>query len=123
MVIVIVRINGHSHKIQHEGLHIICGKCGCYNHYTRKCVIDSTQISISVAPEQLLAQTTTGGHVEQHESEKAVGLMQKGKEETRDINSETLSQKKLNLRPMGIGLWLLERKEIRFRQNKVSKNK
>lgn len=38
-----VCITGHWHKVQYEGLHIICGKCGCYGHYTRQCSADTHQ--------------------------------------------------------------------------------
>jgi hypothetical protein len=32
-----VNVNGHWYKVQYEGLHIICGNCGCYGHHTRDC--------------------------------------------------------------------------------------
>ncbi|XP_057418552.1 uncharacterized protein LOC130712750 [Lotus japonicus] len=32
-----VCIEGHWHKIEYEGLHIICSRCGCYGHRTREC--------------------------------------------------------------------------------------
>lgn len=28
---------GTWHKVEYEGLHIICGACGCYGHVTRNC--------------------------------------------------------------------------------------
>jgi hypothetical protein len=32
-----VNVNGHWYNVQYEGLHIICGSCGCYGHHTRDC--------------------------------------------------------------------------------------
>ncbi|XP_045804092.1 uncharacterized protein LOC123897478 [Trifolium pratense] len=32
-----VNVNGHWYNVQYEGLHIICGGCGCYGHHTRNC--------------------------------------------------------------------------------------
>jgi hypothetical protein len=38
-----VNVNGHWYKVQYEGLHIICGNCGCYGHHTRDCSKNSVQ--------------------------------------------------------------------------------
>ncbi|PNX92853.1 hypothetical protein L195_g015996 [Trifolium pratense] len=38
-----VNVNGHWYKVQYEGLHIICGACGCYGHHTRDCKITPVQ--------------------------------------------------------------------------------
>jgi hypothetical protein len=35
-----VNVNGHWYNVQYEGLHIICGGCGCYGHHTRDCKKD-----------------------------------------------------------------------------------
>jgi hypothetical protein len=28
-----INVNDHWYNVQYEGLHIICGRCGCYDHY------------------------------------------------------------------------------------------
>jgi hypothetical protein len=38
-----VNVNGHWYQVQYEGLHIICGSCGCYGHHTRDCKQDPGQ--------------------------------------------------------------------------------
>lgn len=31
------RVRGTWYKVEYEGLHVICGDCGCYGHVTRNC--------------------------------------------------------------------------------------
>src|ERR1044072_6011565 len=43
-----IMIEDHWYKIEYEGLHIICTKCGCYSHHSRECtkiVVTSTTIA------------------------------------------------------------------------------
>jgi len=30
-------VRDHWYKVEYEGLHIICGKCGCYDHLGKDC--------------------------------------------------------------------------------------
>ncbi|MCI02300.1 hypothetical protein A2U01_0023332, partial [Trifolium medium] len=69
-----VNVNGHWYKVQYEGLHIICGSCGCYGHHTRDC----TQNSIQKNPTGKTAEQN-GGRTE-NITEKTVPVTDQNKE-------------------------------------------
>lgn len=45
-------LDGHWYQVEYEGLHLICSKCGCYNHLTQNCNQD-----LSTMPLPNLQQT------------------------------------------------------------------
>ncbi|XP_057444958.1 uncharacterized protein LOC130737217 [Lotus japonicus] len=48
-----IMIEDYWYKIEYEGLHVICTKCGCYGHRTRECagmVPVAAKPSVEVAP-------------------------------------------------------------------------
>ncbi|GAU41147.1 hypothetical protein TSUD_190470 [Trifolium subterraneum] len=60
-----VWIKGHWYKVEYEGLHRICTKCGCYGHLGRDCKKPSTSTVVAAVsgvrgiPEQQLATPNT----------------------------------------------------------------
>ncbi|XP_057443885.1 uncharacterized protein LOC130736047 [Lotus japonicus] len=51
-----VCIEGFWYKIEYEGLHVICTKCGCYGHHSRECKVFQPVIETS----SQLAQPSEG---------------------------------------------------------------
>lgn len=49
-------VKGTWYKVEYEGLHILCGKCGCYGHVTRNC-------SLKPPPEEQESGVTTTTHM------------------------------------------------------------
>jgi hypothetical protein len=60
-----VNVNGHWYNVQYEGLHTICGACGCYGHHTRDCKEKPVQ---PTPPEQTV--THQGGQPESNTGRK-----------------------------------------------------
>ncbi|XP_057442300.1 uncharacterized protein LOC130734026 [Lotus japonicus] len=52
---------GNWFKVVYEGLHIICGGCGCYGHHTRDCSRLAQASSPSMQVTQNLAEQEQGG--------------------------------------------------------------
>jgi hypothetical protein len=45
-----INVNDHWYNVQYEGLHIICGRCGCYDHYIQDCKETPTICNPTVVP-------------------------------------------------------------------------
>ncbi|XP_057444439.1 uncharacterized protein LOC130736653 [Lotus japonicus] len=53
-----IMIEDDWYKIEYEGLHVICTKCGCYGHRSRECTRDSPPNKTNTAPEKPLGNTS-----------------------------------------------------------------
>ncbi|XP_057432706.1 uncharacterized protein LOC130725505 [Lotus japonicus] len=42
-VVGMIRLRGTWYKVEYEGLHLLCGACGCYGHLTRNCSASPVQ--------------------------------------------------------------------------------
>jgi hypothetical protein len=58
-----VNVNGHWYNVQYEGLHIICGSCGCYGHHTRDCKSNNNKNS-EQPPQPASTVEQAGGRAE-----------------------------------------------------------
>ncbi|XP_057440923.1 uncharacterized protein LOC130732924 [Lotus japonicus] len=61
-VVGMLRLRGTWYKIEYEGLHLLCGTCGCYGHLTRNCSVSpvQTQATPSAAAVPDAAAAVTG---------------------------------------------------------------
>lgn len=57
-------VKGRWYNIEYEGLHVICGKCGCYGHVTRNC----TQVVPPVVIEDIRKHSPAAAAVDANES-------------------------------------------------------
>ncbi|XP_057442366.1 uncharacterized protein LOC130734080 [Lotus japonicus] len=55
-----VCIEGHWHRIEYEGLHVICTSCGCYGHRAREC----KAAPLAFMPPQPVVATTQVGQIQ-----------------------------------------------------------
>ncbi|KAL6527507.1 hypothetical protein OROGR_016597 [Orobanche gracilis] len=66
-----VCVQGHWHKVEYEGLHVICSNCGCYGHVTRNCTVAKPTINNTVAVDSS-KEGVHGGSQTVEEGDKAV---------------------------------------------------
>lgn len=57
---------GNWFKVVYEGLHIICGSCGCYGHHTQACLGPQTQRRAPPDDETLARQPPEGEPLAPH---------------------------------------------------------
>lgn len=43
-------IKGTWYKVEYEGLHVLCGQCGCYGHVTRNCSMQPMSVEVVAGP-------------------------------------------------------------------------
>ncbi|XP_057434435.1 uncharacterized protein LOC130727346 [Lotus japonicus] len=46
-----VWFRGHWYKVEYEGLHLLCSKCGCYGHMIRQCTKAPTPLQVAISTE------------------------------------------------------------------------
>lgn len=55
-----IRVRGSWHKVEYEGLHVICSGCGYYGHVLKDCLQKTTVINDGVGASQPNATTVNG---------------------------------------------------------------
>ncbi|OIW03211.1 hypothetical protein TanjilG_21843 [Lupinus angustifolius] len=55
-----VCVQGNWHKVEYEGLHVICSRCGCYGHVARNCKIQPQLHSSMVGTDMATGKTGEG---------------------------------------------------------------
>ncbi|CAJ2637226.1 unnamed protein product, partial [Trifolium pratense] len=81
-----VNVNGHWYNVQYEGLHIICGGCGCYGHHTRDCT------KTTMLPNKKIAVVATQGGAPVGDARREKSVSEPNKESGAD-NLETNAAK------------------------------
>ncbi|XP_057453177.1 uncharacterized protein LOC130745048 [Lotus japonicus] len=54
-----LRLRGTWYNIEYEGLHLLCPKCGCYGHLSRKCKVETPTPVVVQTQTQTAAPTTS----------------------------------------------------------------